>query len=283
MTQITDLAAAGTLTGDEPAILSQLSATVTIAATTISALASDNSFNDSGTGFVTAGFAVNDRVTVAGFTGDTANNIFVGTITVLTAGKMTIGGTDGDVIVDDAAGESVTITKWVSVRTTTQDIADLGGGGVPSGSSFPGSPTTGDQFYRTDRNLQYFYNGTNWLTTQLFTLTLNPTDELLPATVTSATFRSRSPVYLGDLYGVYWENLTSYYQFVGTGNWTVAISDVIGSITTYSGISSDTSGTTTALGITRSTGAGYVYWTATENSGTASFYFNATIGYRLVG
>jgi hypothetical protein len=29
---------------------------------------------------------------------------------------MTIGGTDGDVIVDDAAGESVTITKWTSAR-----------------------------------------------------------------------------------------------------------------------------------------------------------------------
>jgi hypothetical protein len=81
----------------------------TITAATISAQASDNSFNDSGSGFVTAGFGVGQAVVVSGFTGSVANNL-TGIITALTAGKMTIGGTDGDVIVDDAAGESVTIT-----------------------------------------------------------------------------------------------------------------------------------------------------------------------------
>jgi hypothetical protein len=80
-----------------------------ITASTISAAAADNSFNDSGSGFIAAGFEVGDAVTVTGFTGDVANNIASGVITALTAGKMTIGGTDGDVIVDDAAGESVTI------------------------------------------------------------------------------------------------------------------------------------------------------------------------------
>jgi hypothetical protein len=36
---------------------------------------------------------------------------------------MTIGGSDGDVIVDDAAGESVTITKWVTRRASAQEVA----------------------------------------------------------------------------------------------------------------------------------------------------------------
>ncbi len=81
----------------------------TITATTLSALASDNSYNDSGSGFVAAGFEVGDDVVVTGFTGDIDNNITSGIITAVTAGKITIGGTDGDVIVDDAAGESVTI------------------------------------------------------------------------------------------------------------------------------------------------------------------------------
>lgn len=123
--RITDLDAAAALLGAELLELSMLSDTITITATTISAQASDNSFNDSGSGFVTAGFAVGDRVNVAGFTGDVANNLFVGVITVLTTGKMTIGGTDGDVIVDDAAGESVTITKWVSRRTSIADVLAL--------------------------------------------------------------------------------------------------------------------------------------------------------------
>lgn len=122
---ISELAAADPLAGTELIEVSQLSATVTITATTLSAAASDNSYNDSGGGFVAAGFAVGDRVKVAGFTGDVANNILSGVITALTTGKMTIGGADGDVIVDDAAGESVTITKWVSVRATSDDLAQL--------------------------------------------------------------------------------------------------------------------------------------------------------------
>jgi hypothetical protein len=81
----------------------------TLVAATISAAAADNSFNDSASGFIAAGFEVGDVVTVTGFTGDVANNIASGIITALTAAKMTIGGTDGDVIADDAAGESVTI------------------------------------------------------------------------------------------------------------------------------------------------------------------------------
>lgn len=127
--RITGMPAAAALSGDELVEVSQLSDTVTISAATISAAAADNSFNDSGAGFVAAGFAVSDRVNVAGFTGDVANNLLVGTITALTAGKMTIGGTDGDVIVDDAAGETVVISKWTSKRSTVQDIADMAGAG----------------------------------------------------------------------------------------------------------------------------------------------------------
>jgi hypothetical protein len=123
---ISKMDAAGTLTGDELVEVSQLSTTVTMTAATLSALASDNSYNDSANGFVTEGFEVGMRVRVTGFTGNVANNIFSATITALTAGKMTIGGTDGDVIVDDAAGESVTITKWETYRVSAQELADLG-------------------------------------------------------------------------------------------------------------------------------------------------------------
>lgn len=127
--RISQLAAAAALNGAELVEVSQLSASVTITGTTLSAQASDNSFNDSGNGFVTAGFTTGKAVKVTGFTGNVANNITSGVVTAVTAGKLTIGGTDGDVIVDDAAGESVTITQWDSRRSTAQDVADLGGGG----------------------------------------------------------------------------------------------------------------------------------------------------------
>lgn len=123
--RISDLALAGTLTGTELLEVSQLSTTVRISAATLSALASDNSYNDSAAGFVAAGFVVGDRVNVTGFTGNVANNILVGVVTALTTTKMTIGGTDGDVIVDDAAGETVVISKWLSRRITSANIASL--------------------------------------------------------------------------------------------------------------------------------------------------------------
>ena len=127
--RISQLTAAAALSGAELVEVSQLSTSVTKTATTISAQASDNSYNDSGNGFVSAGFTSGKSVKVTGFTGNTANNIVSGVVTAVTAGKLTIGGTDGDVIVDDAAGESVTITQWDSRRSTAQDVADLGGGG----------------------------------------------------------------------------------------------------------------------------------------------------------
>ena len=79
-------------------------------ATTLSAQASDDSFNDSASGFITAGFQVGDRITVSGFTGDVGNN---GTFLVanVAAGKLIVTDLSGDpvVLIDDAAGESVTI------------------------------------------------------------------------------------------------------------------------------------------------------------------------------
>lgn len=113
-----------------------------ITAATISAAAADNSFNDSGNGFLAAGFAVGQKVAVTGFTGDVANNIASGTITALTAAKMTIGGTDGDVIVNDAAGESVTITSLndkVTIGSTRRTLSVLE--------------------RHTDKSLDYIYRG----------------------------------------------------------------------------------------------------------------------------
>ena len=120
---IGQLTAAGAVAGTELIELQKLSATVTITAATLSAAAADNSYNDSGSGFVAAGFTVGMHVRVSGFTGDVANNITDAVVTAVTAGKLTIGGTDGDVIVDDAAGESVTITAWESVYATADQLA----------------------------------------------------------------------------------------------------------------------------------------------------------------
>jgi hypothetical protein len=73
-------------------------------ASTISAAASDNSLNDSGDSF--PALSPGDKILIAGFTGETDNN---GTATVVsrTTSKIVI---SGITLVDDAEGESVTVT-----------------------------------------------------------------------------------------------------------------------------------------------------------------------------
>lgn len=43
-----------------------------------------------------------------------------------------------------------------------------------SGTSFPGSKATGDRYWRTDLGMEAYWDGTRWLTTQLFDWTSNP-------------------------------------------------------------------------------------------------------------
>jgi len=79
-----------------------------ITATTISATASDKSLNDSGSGFSTS-IPKGSWIYVSGFTGDTSNNGWkqVSKTTAPTAAKIIVEQT----LVDDTAGESVTITS----------------------------------------------------------------------------------------------------------------------------------------------------------------------------
>lgn len=149
--KLSQLATAVSLLGTELVLLSKRSTTVTYTATTISALASDNSLNDSAAQFIVEGFAVDDTIVVAGFTGNVANNLGSGTIETLTAGKMIIATPDGTLIVDDAAGESVTITKLDSVKTTVAELvagASTGGLVVQEYVAAAWTPTARNLFIR---------------------------------------------------------------------------------------------------------------------------------------
>jgi hypothetical protein len=97
---------------------------VTITAATISAAAADNSFNDSGGGFA---FAPGQLVRISGFSlNPTENNLAYGVIETATANTITIKSPYGDTIVDEAAGDSVTIQTlgdWIDVGSTVKTFA----------------------------------------------------------------------------------------------------------------------------------------------------------------
>lgn len=83
-------------------------------------------------------------------------------------------------------------TSWDDVERADPSA----GSGVDSGTSFPGSPSDRDLFFRSDRDLLYFYDlaNTQWLTTTLYIQTLSP-DKAQPQ---STTFALRAPVMTAD-------------------------------------------------------------------------------------
>jgi hypothetical protein len=118
-----------TAAGTDRIPLARLSGTDVYTAGTISAAASDNSLNDSAASFP-AWLLPGLRINIAAFTGDTDNNHDSATVVSATTAKVVLGADTP--LVDDAAGESVTITAWESKRTTAQGVADLAATSGPS-------------------------------------------------------------------------------------------------------------------------------------------------------
>lgn len=89
-------------------------------AVTISAAAADSSFNDSGSGFLTAGFLAGQTITTSGFVNAANNGKFK--IATAVAGKLTVTDANGGAVtlVVEAAGPSVTITMEGSIPGNPQ-------------------------------------------------------------------------------------------------------------------------------------------------------------------
>ena len=78
----------------------------------------------------------------------------------------------------DAAGD----TLVASANDTWAKLTKGAAGGAKSmingavawnsGTSFPGSVVTGDRYWRTDHGMEFYYDGTRWLSTQLFSIQL---------------------------------------------------------------------------------------------------------------
>jgi len=125
-----------------------------------------------------------------------------------------------------------------------------------SGTSFPGTAATGDRYWRTDRRLEYFYDGTRWLTTTLFEGVLK--DVLLSnlAATGSATLGYFAP---GTSFDIWVENLVTSVFVNGTTNgtnfWTIRLQKStagntqtsIGTVTTASDTGSNWTARETAM------------------------------------
>lgn len=96
------------------ALMAAWGTTATITATTISAASADNSYNDSGSGFVSANFLQGQWVRVSGFA-TSANNGYA-RLTSVAAGKLVV---TGLTLVNESASPSVTIKGTLIKNGTT--------------------------------------------------------------------------------------------------------------------------------------------------------------------
>jgi hypothetical protein len=112
-------------------------------------------------------------------------------------------------VTDIEAGSGMT-----NPMTTAEDIIKGGSSGTParlavgaaggalvslngtvaynSGTSFPGSKATGDRYWRTDLGLECYWDGTRWVTTQMFSMAAAASDSLDGAS-TNINYARMSP------------------------------------------------------------------------------------------
>lgn len=165
--------------------------------------------------------------------------------------------------------------------------------GVPSGTGFPGGPSDNDLFYRTDRDLLYFYDGTRWLTVTLYDLPIPLTDAAtLPISATSAC-RITAPH--AAVYDLWIQDFQTAFQVVGgtalsaSHKWVLTLvkspaETTIGTITIDSGSlnvwrDSGQIAIDALLGTTQFA----IAVVATKTGTPGTLFFMPTITYRMVG
>lgn len=123
-----------------------------------------------------------------------------------TAAKRTVGANDTVLTADSAESTGM---KWVAPS------------GVTTGTSFPGSPSTGDRYRRSDLDYQiYFYDGTRWLSEQIFAVTMDNQGSW-PVTGTTSPLRyapyAATNIWLMDWHGLVYIGVTN----DGSHYWTL--------------------------------------------------------------
>lgn len=91
------------------------------------------------------------------------------------------------------------------------------GSGSAAGSVFPGSPSVSDRFFRTDRGIEYFWDGTRWLSMQQFTVPLSWEAAI------SSDLETFSAIPWAGVYGIYLERFEASTYRLASGEWDLSL------------------------------------------------------------
>jgi hypothetical protein len=247
-----------------------------------------------------SGINTGDQTTVSGNAGtatalQTSRNIdgqaFNGTvdITVIAPGthaatsKATPVDADEIALVDSAASNVLKKLTWANLKATLKTYFDGLYVSRTSGTAFPGSPTTGNFFYRTDRNIEYYYDGTRWLSTQVHFVPIPNTDFLLPRTATTLGMcRAANP--WAALYDIYVIDAVFHNYVTATSTWTIAITPTtLATRSTASDAANTHLSNRVAVNAVVTSAVDNLQGEVTLVSGAASLYCSFGLTYRLVG
>jgi hypothetical protein len=175
-----------------------------------------------------------------------------------------------------------------------------------SGIAFPSGPITGDRFRRTDRNMDYVYDGTQWLSADVFILPMgawaNSATYTITISATTAAVHRGIVSVAGDLATDIWLEAVESVNFIAGGTalsashkWVATIFKIdaadsgtsIATLTIDSGAANNWHRRTVAIDALLGTVATYssvrIAWTKTGTPGTLDVQIPPVITYRLVG
>ena len=172
-------------------------------------------------------------------------------------------------------------------------VEQAGGGGVESGTSFPGSPATNDLFYRSDRGILYYYDGTRWLSVQIFRDSFTNAEQANPTTTNGAVMGAWPATQGAN--GIYVLAMEATALVVSTNDgsnyWTVGFdwrtqANVNTNLTSFN-TSSDTPTNwydkSVAVNAVLNSTARYIHAIVTKTGSPGSLYLYPCIKYRLIG
>lgn len=174
-----------------------------------------------------------------------------------TGADLSATGGSGQVLKQSSTGADVTVGALVASDIPDLDAAKITSGqlsaargGVPSGTAFPGSPSAGDRFFRTDAGFECYYDGSRWLTTCEFVVPIVSQAQY-------STNADTSPVLISAVDTFRITRITMSTLVLATNNgsnyWSIALQGVNDAFTAFTVVMTANTASQAANAYTRST------------------------------
>lgn len=157
-----------------------------------------------------------------------------------------------------------------------------------SGTSFPGSKATGDRYWRTDLAMEFYWDGTRWLSTQYYQAQITALTIVIPMTVNGSHYGA----FDSTGHDLWLTRVVATTQASATNNgsnyWTLVYNSFPSAAAFGSGIntSADTAGVSTghtaSIGAVLTSGDRLLGVTFNKTGGPGSLYLATYVEYQII-